>query len=642
MTDTSVLRPDLSLVLERITDGFFALDREWRISYINGEARKLLHAGDDCVGRLWLEAFPKARGRLFEREYARAMRDQQPVQFIEFSKTANCWFEVKAYPSPEGLSVFFRDVTSRIESQREVERNARRQQALIDFGRSALAGLTYEELLDDAGELIREILGVNVVEIFDYDRGEQTFTVRRSLGWGPTAVFDPARPPVKHLLQTVKTGDPFVCADVRIDPRVRSLAVLEAAGMLSCISVLIGTPQAPVGVVVAYYAQTRTFSISDVRFIEVIAQTIAESANAFESNRRMAQVLDSIKDAFVAVDRDLKITYVNSRMAKFWRSTPAEIIGLSIEDFTTHFENGPEVLQYYKTALREERSLTYETRFLERWYEVRVYPFAAGVAAYVRDITRRKTEQERMLQLNAELERRVAERTQQLELANKELESFSYSVSHDLRAPLRAIDGFSQALLEDYGDSFDERGRSYLDRVRRAAQRMADLIDALLKLAKVARATITTSRVDIAALSQGVVEDLRASEPDRPVEVVIQPDVYVGGDPNLIGAALQNLIGNAWKFTRRAAAPKIEVGRNSAGEIFVRDNGAGFDMSYQNKLFGAFQRLHSTDEYEGTGIGLATVARIIHRHGGSIRAEGVVGAGATFYFTLPAYQERGP
>jgi signal transduction histidine kinase len=642
MTDSSVLRPDLSLVLERITDGFFALDADWRITYINGEACKLLHASDDCVGKAWLDAFPKARGRLFEREYARAMRDQQAVQFIEYSKTANCWFEVKAYPSADGLSVFFRDVTSRIESQREVERNARRQQALIDFGRSALAGLTYEELLEDAVDLIREILGVNVVEILDFDRGDLTFTVRRSIGWGSLAIFDPLNPPVKHLLQTVKTGDPFVCADVRIDPRVRSLAVLENAGMLSSIAVLIGTPQMPMGVIAAYYAQTRTFSISDVRFVESIAQTVAESASATESNRRMVQVLDSIKDAFVAVDRDLCVTYVNARMARFWRRQAGDVVGLPISHFTDQFGDGGAALRNFKLALREERALTYETNFNGRWYESRIYPFAGGVAAYVRDITRRKTEQERMVALNVELERRVAERTAQLELANKELESFSYSVSHDLRAPLRAIDGFSQALLEDYGEAFDDRAKGYLDRVRRAAQRMADLIDALLKLAKVARAPLVLRHVDVSAVAAGIVEELQASEPGRTVEVAVEPGLQAVADPNLVGAVLQNLIGNAWKFTRRAEAPRIEIGRNAAGEFFVRDNGAGFDMTYQNKLFGAFQRLHSTDEYEGTGIGLATVARIIHRHGCSIRAEGAVGAGATLYFTLPSNEDRKP
>src|SRR5215469_7617027 len=169
MTDASVERPDLSLVLERITDGFIALDANWRVSYMNAEARKMLHAQEDVIGMFWLEAFPRARGRAFEREYQRAMRDQQPVQFTEYSQTANCWFEVKAYPSRDGLSVYFRDVTSRIEAQREVERNARRQQAIIDFGRAALTGITTDEIISDALDLLREILDTPIADIFAYD-----------------------------------------------------------------------------------------------------------------------------------------------------------------------------------------------------------------------------------------------------------------------------------------------------------------------------------------------------------------------------------------------------------------------------------------------------------------------------------------
>ncbi|HEY5349469.1 MAG TPA: ATP-binding protein, partial [Candidatus Lustribacter sp.] len=236
----------------------------------------------------------------------------------------------------------------------------------------------------------------------------------------------------------------------------------------------------------------------------------------------------------------------------------------------------------------------------------------------------------------AELERRVMERTHQLELANKELESFSYSVSHDLRAPLRAIDGFSQALVEDYDGALDERARGYLERVRRAAQRMADLIDALLALAKVARVPIVTAPVDLTALAQAAIGELRDGEPGRHVQVTIEPGLHARAEPHLIAIVVQNLLGNAWKFTRRTPESEITVGKNGAGEFYVRDNGAGFDMTYASKLFGAFARLYGSQEYEGTGIGLATVARIIHRHGGHIRAEGAIDAGATFSFTLPS------
>ncbi|MEW5792432.1 MAG: sensor histidine kinase [Pseudomonadota bacterium] len=232
--------------------------------------------------------------------------------------------------------------------------------------------------------------------------------------------------------------------------------------------------------------------------------------------------------------------------------------------------------------------------------------------------------------LNAELERRVAERT-------AELEAFSYSVSHDLRAPLRAIDGFSLVLLEDYGEILDPAGREYLARVRRASQRMAELIDAMLNLVRLSWSELRREPLDLSARARDIAEHLYQSEPARSVAFDIAGGLTATGDPRLLGAVLENLLGNAWKFTRKQADARIEFGvREGAGEriYFVRDNGAGFDMAYADKLFGAFQRLRSPGEFEGHGIGLATVQRIIARHGGRIWAEGAVGQGATFYFTL--------
>jgi PAS domain S-box-containing protein len=636
--DAAILQPNLALVLERITDGFFALDADWRISYMNSEARRLLRVEINPIGRVWLEAFPKARGRLFEREYGRAMREQTPVQFVEYSTTAECWFEVKAYPSSDGLSVYFRDVSSRIEAQREVERNARRQRAIIDFGRSALGGLSFAQLIADGAELIRDVLETPIVEIYGYDR--QRFVARGAIGWPSGTAFDYAAPPLGHLEAVVKTGEPFVSTDMRIDPRARSLAALDAGGVRACVCTLIGTPSQTIGAIVAYATQPRTFAVGDVRFVESIAQTIAESASASESSRQMRQVIESIRDAFVSLDRELRITYVNARMAYFWGYSPAEMIGIPITELLGKSGViGEQSIAFFREALESERPRTFENQFDGRWYESRLFPFSDGVAAYVRDITRRKQEQERIVELNAELENRVAERTMQLELANKELESFSYSVSHDLRAPLRAIDGFSQALVEDYNEQLDDRARNYLDRVRKAAQRMADLIDALLRLARVARTAITYTTVDLSGIVEEFVTELRERDPDRHVDYDIAPGLVASGEPNLLQAVLENLLGNAWKFTRKTPGARIAFGVSPEGEFFVRDNGAGFDMAYGNKLFGAFQRLHASEEFEGTGIGLATVARIVHRHGGSIRAEGTIGAGASFYFVLPPHAD---
>jgi light-regulated signal transduction histidine kinase (bacteriophytochrome) len=229
----------------------------------------------------------------------------------------------------------------------------------------------------------------------------------------------------------------------------------------------------------------------------------------------------------------------------------------------------------------------------------------------------------------------------ELEATNRELEAFSYSVSHDLRAPLRSIDGFSQILIEDYADEIDEEGNDYLGRVRAASQRMGHLIDDILGLSRVTRGTMSRERLDLGALATEVAEELRETRPERKVEFSAQKGLEVWGDPKLLRVALANLIGNAWKFTEKSPEARIEFGRDEElsrkGRVpvyYVRDNGAGFDMTYANKLFGAFQRLHGAEEFEGTGIGLATVQRVVHRHGGRIWAEGEVDRGATFYFTL--------
>jgi PAS domain S-box-containing protein len=221
--------------------------------------------------------------------------------------------------------------------------------------------------------------------------------------------------------------------------------------------------------------------------------------------------------------------------------------------------------------------------------------------------------------------------------ASRELESFSYSVAHDLRTPLRAIDGFSQALFEDYGDKLDGEGRRYLTRVREAAQRMAELIDDLLTLSRVTRSELRRDRVDLSALAHTLLAALQRVDRDRRVEIVIAPGVVAEADPQLAAIALDNLLGNAWKFTSKRPDARIELGVTTAGGVpayFVRDNGAGFDMAYRDKLFGVFQRLHPESDYPGTGIGLATVARIAQRHRGRTWADGKPGEGATFYFTL--------
>jgi PAS domain S-box-containing protein len=265
----------------------------------------------------------------------------------------------------------------------------------------------------------------------------------------------------------------------------------------------------------------------------------------------------------------------------------------------------------------------------------------------IQDVTERKLAEDEVHRLNTELEQRVRERTDELAATLNELESYSYSISHDLRTPLRALDGFSQLLLDKCGGTLDDEGREYLHRIRAADQRMASLIDGLLEVAHLSRAEIRRRPTDLSAIARAIGDELRDGDPQRAVELNVQDGLRADADPDLARVLLANLIGNAWKFTSRHDRATIEVGAvasdgaDDPGEpvFFVRDDGAGFDMAYGHKLFRPFQRLHAADEFEGTGIGLATVQRVVHRHGGRVWAESMVEKGTTVFFTLPEVED---
>ncbi|HKY53028.1 MAG TPA: PAS domain S-box protein, partial [Anaerolineales bacterium] len=369
-----------------------------------------------------------------------------------------------------------------------------------------------------------------------------------------------------------------------------------------------------------------------------LEQRVAERTAALsQANALLHMLLDHMPDHIYFKDAQSRFIRNSRSQAKaLGLSDPAEAVGKSDFDFFPHaqqsFEKEQEIIRSGTPLVDDEEWVVWPDG-QATWVSTTKVPLrdpagkVIGTFGISRDITDRK-KAEIALQ-RAKLE---------LEAANKELEAFSYSVSHDLRAPLRSVDGFSQALLEDYGEILPAEGRNFLERIRKSAQRMADLIDDLLNLSRVTRAPLKSLTVDLSKLAENIAAELKQNNSERDVRFIIAQNLRVQGDPHLLQIVLENLMGNAWKFTSKRELAEIEVGTKSEnGEIiyFVRDNGAGFDMTYANKLFGAFQRLHAMTEFPGTGIGLATIQRIIHRHGGRVWAEGTVDQGATFFFTLP-------
>ena len=325
-----------------------------------------------------------------------------------------------------------------------------------------------------------------------------------------------------------------------------------------------------------------------------------------------------------AKDDCLPFVAVEAVGKKLYELMPSRISELAIDHMKKALQNNS--MQVFNYSINRQGAWhSYEARMVRGSKDV--------VLMIVRDITEQKRAEEALIKEKEEVEKK----THQLQVYVNELESFAYSVSHDLRAPLRSIDGFSQVLLEDYNDKLDDEGKDYLQRVRSASQHMAELIDDLLNLSRVTRCDMGSTNVDLSALAQTIAAEFKQNEPERDVQFTIAPGLVVRGDANLLRIALENLLGNAWKFSSGREHARIEMGyarNNGRSAYFVRDNGAGFNMDYTDKLFGVFQRLHSDKEFEGTGIGLATVQRIISRHGGTIWAEGAVGRGATFYFRL--------
>jgi PAS domain S-box-containing protein len=538
----------------------------------------------------------------------------EPAEFeIDFTPLG-LWLRVSAFrPEPEHFVAVFADVTERKHLERELDEER----------------LRYRSLVENSGEAILltrpdgTILTANPEACRMFGRSEQEL---RAVGRaGLVDATDPRL--VSGLKERERTG--IANGELRL---VRS----DGTTFLGAVSTRIYAD---------HDGEERTSMV-----IHDLTEREAAEAALHESEELYRSILKASPDDITVTDLEGRVLLVSpAAVSMLGHEREEEMLGRLMLEFLV-----PEDRERAQANVRLmfEGVYTGPGEYLALRADRSTFPIEAnaefirdaegqptGIVFVVRDVTERKLAENEIRRLNAELELRIISRTEQRDAATRELEAFAYSVSHDVRTPLRTIDGFSAMVLADDGKALSQASVEHLERVRSAAQRMALLLDEVLGLSRVSRRDLGRSEVDLSALARDVAEELHSEQRARAVEVIVAPGMGAEADPAMARMILRELLGNAWKFTSRHESARIEVGvtgGQSADTFYVRDDGAGFDMRYADHLFGAFQRMHTPEEFEGTGIGLATVQRLVTRHGGRVWAEAEVEKGATFYFTLPA------
>lgn len=614
----------LTTTLESITDAFYTISPDWKFTYLNSTAQKYLRrSASELLGHVIWDEFPDIIGTVLEYEYRQAMERRQTTTFQLYYERLGRWFDITAYPSDEGLAVYFQDVTQRYEDEQRLRllhtcvasvnefiviieaQTSENDWPRVWFVNDALlrhTGYSREELLGKSpGILHGPETQPNVLE-----RIRVAIEKKQSIS--------------EQLINYTKAGEPFWC-EVNLAP------VVSADGQV-----------------------THMIAIArDITERKQAEQQLQESEERFRFLSEATS--DTIWDWDMATDK----VWWSAGLELLWGS-PIQATVSTIAEWLEkiHPDDREQVNASVDQALKdgstywaaEYRFLRYDGSYayvLDRGSIIRdAQGRAIRMVGGMTDQTARKQAEKEIRRLNEVLEDRVQQRTAELQAANRELEAFSYSVSHDLISPLRSIDSFSLIVSEDYASELDDEGRRLLNIIRNEAQRMAQLIDDLLNFARTGRQPILANTCDLTEIAQGVFETLPPEDRAHVQHFRLDNLPLVEGDPAMLRVVFFNLISNAVKFTRHQPEAAIEISgwlEPVHAVIYVKDNGVGFDPRYQQKLFQVFQRLHSEEEFEGTGVGLAIVQRIINRHGGQVWAESQPNEGATLYFSLPLKQE---